>query len=106
MASGRDQLEEPESAAGPEPTGGPAARPRSRVAWHTGVVLVFALAGALFMTARDTADGQGDIRPERLSQLSDVIRTQNTHNRQLTDQVSAQRADLDALTRGQTADAR
>jgi uncharacterized protein YlxW (UPF0749 family) len=76
------------------------------VVWHTGVVLVFALAGGLFMTARDTADGQGDIRPERLSQLSDVIRTQNTHNRQLTDQVSAQRADLDALTRGQAADAR
>jgi uncharacterized protein YlxW (UPF0749 family) len=70
------------------------------------VVLVFALAGGLFMTARDTADGQGDIRPDRLAQLSDVIRAQNTHNRQLTDQVSAQRSELDALTRGQAADSR
>ncbi|GAA2043193.1 DUF881 domain-containing protein [Catenulispora yoronensis] len=102
MASRRDQLDEP---VGPQAVG-PRARPRSRVAWHTGVVLVFALAGGLFMTARDTADGQGDIRPDRLSQLSDVIRTQNGHNQQLTDQVAAQRADLDALTRGQAADSR
>ncbi|ACU68997.1 protein of unknown function DUF881 [Catenulispora acidiphila DSM 44928] len=106
MASGRDQLDEPESADGPEPAGGPAPRPRSRVAWHTGVVLVFALAGALFLTARDTADGQGDIRPDRGAQLSDVIRAQNTHNQQLTEQVAGQRADQDALTRGQSADAR
>ncbi|GAA1959260.1 DUF881 domain-containing protein [Catenulispora subtropica] len=102
MASGRDQLDEPAGPADAGPTPGR----RSRVAWHTGVVLVFALAGGLFMTARDTANGQGDIRPDRLSQLSDVIRTQNTHNRQLTDQVAAQRADLDALTRGQAADSR
>ncbi|MBW8807055.1 MAG: DUF881 domain-containing protein [Catenulisporales bacterium] len=102
MASGRDQLDEPIGAA----DSGLRARPPSRVAWHTGVVLVFALAGALFMTARDTADGQGDIRPDRLSQLSDVIRTQNTRNQRLTEQVAAQRADLDALTRGQSADSR
>jgi len=114
MASGRDQLDEPASADGPEPTRRtapepapePARRRPSRVVWHTGVVLVFALAGALFLTARDTANGQGDIRPDRGAQLSDVIRAQNTHNQQLTEQVAAQRAAQDALTRGQSADAR
>jgi uncharacterized protein YlxW (UPF0749 family) len=110
MASGRDQLDEPVSPDGPEPagepTGGPAGRRPSRVAWHTGVVLVFALAGALFLTARDTANGQGDIRPDRGAQLSDVIRAQNTHNQQLTEQVATQRANQDALTRSQSADAR
>jgi uncharacterized protein YlxW (UPF0749 family) len=118
MASGRDQLDEPASADGPEPAGDPASPPtlqpaarpsvplRSRVVWHTGVVLVFALAGALFLTARDTANGQGDIRPDRGAQLSDVIRAQNTRNQQLTEQVAAQRASQDALTRSQTSDAR
>jgi uncharacterized protein YlxW (UPF0749 family) len=106
MASGRDQLDEPVSADGPEPGGRPTPGRPSRVLWHTGVVLVFALAGALFLTARDTANGQGDIRPDRGAQLSDVIRAQNTHNQQLTEQVAAQRADQDALTRGQSADAR
>jgi len=76
------------------------------VVWHTGVVLVFALAGGLFMTARDTANGEGDIRPDRLAQLSDVIRAQNTHNQQLTNQVGTLRSDQDALTRGQSADSR
>ena len=106
MASGRDQLDEPGSAAGPEPARRPAPRPRSRVAWHTGVVLVFALAGALFLTARDTANGQGDIRPDRGAQLSDVIRAQNAHNQQLTEQVAAQHAKQDELTRAQSSDAR
>ncbi|NUR61910.1 MAG: hypothetical protein HOV87_25105, partial [Catenulispora sp.] len=92
MASGRDQQDEPVSGArprsgarpgAPSPAPAPqrpAGRRRSRFAWHTGVVLVFALAGGLFMTARDTADGQGDIRPDRVAQLSDVIRAKNTHN--------------------------
>ena len=118
MASGRDQLDGPASADDPEPAregafdaaseqaSTPAPRPRSRVAWHAGVVLVFALAGALFLTARDTANGQGDIRPDRGAQLSDVIRAQNAHNQRLTEQVADQRANQDALTRAQSADAR
>ena len=106
MASGRDQLDEL-----PDEEGRPA-RPstaprRSRVWWHAGVVLVFALAGALFWTARDTANGQGDIRSaDRLSRLSDLIRAQDTRNSTLDGQVSVERQQLDALTRGQASDSR
>ena len=102
MASKGDQLDEPQADA---PEGKPTRR-RSRVVWHTGVVLVFALAGALFMTARDTANGQGDIRSGPLSRIPDLIRAQDTRNQNLTSQVAAERAALDALTRGQASDAR
>lgn len=79
---------------------------RSRIVWHTGVVLVFALAGALFWTARDTSNGQGDIRQDRLSQISDLIRSQDSRNQNLTGQVAQDREQLDQLTRDQSSDTR
>ena len=106
MASGRDQLDEPESGTGPEPAGGRRSVRPSRVAWHTGVVLVFALAGALFLTARDTANGQGDIRPDRGAPA--LRRDPGAEHPQPAAYRAGggQRADQDALTRGQSADAR
>jgi hypothetical protein len=90
MGPGRDQHAEPHEPA-PE-------RTRPPLLWRTSVVLVFALAGALFWTARDTSGGQGDIRQDRQSQLPDLIRTQDGRNKVLTSQISGTRADLDALT--------
>jgi uncharacterized protein YlxW (UPF0749 family) len=102
MAPGRDQ---PDEQIRPER---PADSRRGRqIWWHAGVVLVFALAGALFWTARDTANGQGDIRSaDRLARLSDLIRAQDTRNSALNGQVSTERQQLDELTRGQTSDSR
>jgi uncharacterized protein YlxW (UPF0749 family) len=102
MAPRRDQ---PDQEQAEEIRRYPPAR-RSRLVWHTGVVLVFALAGALFWTARDTANGQGDIRQDRLSQISDLIRTQDGRNQSLTGQVAQDREQLDQLTRGQSSDSR
>jgi uncharacterized protein YlxW (UPF0749 family) len=102
MASRRDQPDVYSQPGKPVPEKG-----RARVFWHAGVVLVFALAGTLFWTARDTANGQGDIRSQdRLSRLSDLIRGQDTRNQSLTAQVAADRQQLDALTRGQSSDSR
>jgi uncharacterized protein YlxW (UPF0749 family) len=98
MASGRDQ---PDSQR--EPSSG---RSPSQLFWRASVALVFGLAGALFWTARDTSAGQGDIRQDRLSQISDLIHSQDTRNKSLTDQVAGVRGELDALTRSQSADSR
>jgi uncharacterized protein YlxW (UPF0749 family) len=106
MASGRD---EPDESADDHsrPPRSAAVSNSSRLWWHAGVVLVFALAGTLFWTARDTANGQGDIRSaDRLARLSDLIQAEGAHNSGLTRQVSAERGQLDELTRGQTSDSR
>lgn len=109
MAPGRDQLKKENGEPGDTPAV-PGARTvkhyPSRIFWRASVALVFALAGGLFWTARDTAAGAGDIRQDRPSRLSDLILSQNNHNKDFTGQISAVRNDVDALTRGQSSDSR
>jgi uncharacterized protein YlxW (UPF0749 family) len=98
MASRRDQQE--------QGSGHSVIKMPPHLFWRGAVVLVFALAGGLFWTARDTANGQGDIRQDRPSQLADLIRSQDARNQALTGQIDAAHSDLDALTRGQSNDSR
>ncbi|MFF7155865.1 DUF881 domain-containing protein [Streptomyces sp. NPDC008139] len=60
---------------------------------------VFALAGLIFWTSFNTAKGVDIRSDDPLPKLSDTVRTKNTRNQQLEDQLSGVRKDVDRLTR-------
>ncbi|CAG6393548.1 conserved hypothetical protein [Actinacidiphila cocklensis] len=60
---------------------------------------VFALAGLIFWMSFDTAKGVDIRSDDPLPKLSDTIRTKNTRNGQLENQLTGVRDDVDRLTR-------
>jgi len=60
---------------------------------------VFALAGLIFWMSFDTAKGVDIRSDDPLPKLSDTIRTKNTRNGQLENQLTGVREDVDRLTR-------
>lgn len=85
-------------------SGGTSPTPSSRSV-HRTVALrvlsagVFALAGLIFWTSFDTAKGVDIRSDDPLPKLSDTVRTKNSRNEKLENQLSGIRSDVDRLTR-------